>query len=143
MKDASLQPFEKLGHTQISAATTYLADAATKLAVMNFDTLLHDQTPRVESGAIAPRPPFWVMYTANPPTYAPAKPRHRAEIGYPPPSMVDNPGSRPLPKVRFRAPLTTIETESSGCDPPKLAPYLQLQETHFTSKSTRSNHCYH
>ena len=48
-----------------------LADASAKLAVTNFDTLPHDQTLRVEIGAIAPRPPFWVMYTANPSTPTP------------------------------------------------------------------------
>jgi hypothetical protein len=49
-----------------------LADATTKLAVTNFDTLPTDQTMRVEIGAIAPRPPFWVMYTTNTPTPTPA-----------------------------------------------------------------------
>ncbi len=56
-----------------------LADAAAKLAVTYFDTLSDDQTARVDIGAIAPRPPFRVMYTANPPTPTPALaigPRH-------------------------------------------------------------------
>ena len=44
-----------------------LAVEATKLAVTNFDTLPLDQKMRVEIGAIAPKPPSWVMYTANPP----------------------------------------------------------------------------
>jgi len=35
-----------------------LADAATKLAVTDYDTLLREHTIRVEIGAIAPRPPF-------------------------------------------------------------------------------------
>ena len=38
-----------------------LADAAAKLAVTDYDTLPPEQTMRVEIGAIAPRPPFWVM----------------------------------------------------------------------------------
>ena len=49
-----------------------LADAAAKLAVTDFDTLPNEQTLRVDIGAIAPRPPFWVMYTANPTTPPPA-----------------------------------------------------------------------
>ena len=52
------------------------------------------------------------MYTANPPPHHPHAqncPRPRAETCYPPPSMVDNPGSIPLPNARFHAPLTTIE----------------------------------
>jgi hypothetical protein len=56
-----------------------LANAAAKLAVTDYDTLLGDQTARVEIGAIAPRPPFWGMYTANPPIPTPAlaiRPRH-------------------------------------------------------------------
>ena len=49
-----------------------LADASAKLAVTYYDTLPPDQTQRVDIGAIAPRPPFWVMYTADPPTPTPA-----------------------------------------------------------------------
>ena len=49
-----------------------LADAAAKLTVTDYDILPHEHTPRVEIGAITLRPPFWVMYTANPPTPAPA-----------------------------------------------------------------------
>ncbi len=45
-----------------------LADTAAKLAVTDFDKLPLDQTVRVEIGATAPRPPFWVMYTAKPAT---------------------------------------------------------------------------
>ena len=48
-----------------------LADAAAKLAVTDFDTLPTEQTLRVDIGAIAPRPPFWVMYTAQPTTPPP------------------------------------------------------------------------
>jgi len=43
-----------------------LADAAAKLPVTDYDTLLGDQTTRIEVWTIAPRPPFWVMYIANP-----------------------------------------------------------------------------
>jgi len=49
-----------------------LADAAARLAVTDYNTLPHEQTMRVGIGAIAPRPPFWVVYTANPPTPTPA-----------------------------------------------------------------------
>jgi ribonuclease HI len=49
-----------------------LADTAAKLAVTDFDTLPTEQTLRVDTGAIAPRPPFWVMYTANPAAPTPA-----------------------------------------------------------------------
>ena len=45
-----------------------LADAASKLAVRNYDALPPGQTTRVEVGETAPRPNFWVMYTAKPPT---------------------------------------------------------------------------
>jgi hypothetical protein len=71
-KNATPQPFEKSGHTHTHIRGNDLADAAAKLAVTTFDTLTLDQTMRVEIGAIAPRPPFWVMYTANPPTPTPA-----------------------------------------------------------------------
>jgi len=57
-------------HTNIRAND--LADASAKLAVTNFDTLPSDQTQRVDIGAIAPRLPFWVMYTVDPPTPTPA-----------------------------------------------------------------------
>jgi len=50
-----------------------LLDAAAKLAVTDFDTLPPEQTIRVEVGAIAPRPPFWVMYTTKPKTPPPAQ----------------------------------------------------------------------
>jgi hypothetical protein len=49
-----------------------LVDAAAKLAVTDYDTLPHEHTMRVEIGAIAPRPPFCVMYTAIPLTPSPA-----------------------------------------------------------------------
>jgi len=49
-----------------------LADAASKLAVTNFDSLPDEQTARVDIGAVAPRPPFWVMYTSNSPMPSPA-----------------------------------------------------------------------
>ncbi len=45
-----------------------LADAAAKLAVRGFDTLTSNQTLRVDIGEIAPRPEYWIMYTATPPT---------------------------------------------------------------------------
>ena len=48
-----------------------LADAAAKLAVTHYDTLPPTQTRRVEIGEIAPRPHYWVMYTAKPPPPAP------------------------------------------------------------------------
>ena len=41
-----------------------LADAAAKLAVIDFDTLQPTQTTRVDVGEIAPRPSQWVMYTS-------------------------------------------------------------------------------
>ena len=44
-----------------------LADAAAKLAVRSFDTLPSHQTLRVDIGEIAPRPEYWIMYTAKPP----------------------------------------------------------------------------
>jgi hypothetical protein len=44
-----------------------LADAAAKLAVRSFDTLPHHQTRRVDKGETAPRPQYWIMYTAKPP----------------------------------------------------------------------------
>jgi hypothetical protein len=40
-----------------------LADAATKLAVTNYDSIPQAQTMRMKIGAILPRPPFWAMYT--------------------------------------------------------------------------------
>ena len=49
-----------------------LADSAAKMTVIDYDTLHGDQTMRVEVKTIAPRPPFWVMYTANPTTPTPA-----------------------------------------------------------------------
>jgi len=49
-----------------------LADAAAKLAVTDFDTLPDDQNARIEIGATTARPPFWVMYTINPPSPTPA-----------------------------------------------------------------------
>ncbi len=48
-----------------------LADNAAKLAVTDFDTLPGENTLRMEVGCIAPRPPFWVMYTASPATPPP------------------------------------------------------------------------
>jgi len=57
-------------HTHIRG--NELTDAADRLAVTDYDTLPREQTTRVEIGAIAPRPPYWVMYTANPPTSTPA-----------------------------------------------------------------------
>ena len=43
-----------------------LADAAAKLTVRSFDTLPPNQTLRVDIGEIAPRPQYWIMYTATP-----------------------------------------------------------------------------
>ena len=122
-----------------------LADATTKLSVTDFDTLTLDQTMRVEIGAIAPRHPFLVLYMARPPPppHAHTGPRHKAETSYPPPFMVDNPGSEPLINARFPAPLTSTETKSQGRDPPKHVPHFHLQETHYTSQTSRGNHCYH
>ncbi len=48
-----------------------LADAVAKLAVTDYATLPREHTLRVDTGVIAPRPPFWVMYTANPTTPTP------------------------------------------------------------------------
>ena len=44
-----------------------LADVAAKLAVRSFDTLPSHQTLRVDIGENAPRPEYWIMYTAKPP----------------------------------------------------------------------------
>ena len=88
-----------------------LADAAAKVAVTDYDTLPHEQTLRVEIGASAPRPLFWIMYTATPP-HAHTGPRHRAETCHHPPPMMDNLGSRPPPNARLHAPLTATERES-------------------------------
>jgi ribonuclease HI len=52
-------------HTNIRGNN--LADAAAKLAVRSFDTLPPNQTLRVDIGEIAPRPQYWIMYTATPP----------------------------------------------------------------------------
>ena len=71
-----------------------LADATTKLAVTDYDTLPPDQTQRVDIGAIAPPTPVLGHVHSRPP-HAHTGPRHKAEAGYPPPAMVDNPGSRP------------------------------------------------
>ncbi len=49
-----------------------LADAAAKLAVTDYDTVPREQITRVDTSAIAPRPPLWVMYMANPTTRTPA-----------------------------------------------------------------------
>jgi len=49
-----------------------LVDAAAKLAVAHYDTLPPTQTRRVETGEIAPRPHYWVVYTDKPPPPAPA-----------------------------------------------------------------------
>jgi hypothetical protein len=57
-------------HTYISGND--LADATAKLAVTEYDTLPLEPTMGFEIGAIAPRPPFCVMYTATPPTPTPA-----------------------------------------------------------------------
>ncbi len=80
-----------------------MADAATKLAVTNFDTLPHDQTLRVEIRTIAPPTPI-MGHVHSQPLHAHVGPRHRDETGYPPPSMVDDAGSIPLPNARFHAP---------------------------------------
>ncbi len=48
-----------------------LADTAAKLAVREFDKLPPHQTLQVELGSIAPRPPFWVMFTNKPPAPPP------------------------------------------------------------------------
>ena len=81
-----------------------LADTAAKLAVTDFDTLPGENTLRVEVGSIAPRPPLWVMYTANPQT-PPPDPRYRAETCHSPPAMVDNPRDRAPPDARIHSPL--------------------------------------
>ncbi len=49
-----------------------LTDAAAKPAVTDYDTLPSGQTMTIDIGAIAPRPQFWVVYTANPKKPAPA-----------------------------------------------------------------------
>ena len=57
-------------HTHIRGID--LADAATKLAVTDLESLPQAHTMRVELGAIAPRPLLWVMYTSKTPTPPPA-----------------------------------------------------------------------
>ncbi len=59
-------------HTHTHIRGNDLADAAAKLAVTDYDTLPSGQTMTVDIGAIAPRLPLWVMYTANPTTPTPA-----------------------------------------------------------------------
>ncbi len=49
-----------------------LADATGKVAVTDYGTLPSELALRVDTGANAPRAPFWVMYTTNPPTPIPA-----------------------------------------------------------------------
>jgi hypothetical protein len=49
-----------------------LADAAAKLAVTRYDTLPPPQIRRVDTGETAPRPNYWVMYSAKPPPPIPA-----------------------------------------------------------------------
>ncbi len=49
-----------------------LADAAAKLAVIDYYTLSPSQTLLGTIGEIAPRPAHWVMYTAKPPALIPA-----------------------------------------------------------------------
>jgi len=93
-----------------------LADAAAKLAVTNFDTLPGDQTTRFDIGAVAPRTPFWIMYTTNPP-HAHTSHIHRAETSYPPSTVVGNPGSRPPPNARLHAPIAQVKTKGQGRDP--------------------------
>jgi len=44
-----------------------LADAVAKMAVTHYATLPPSQKWRVETGEIAPRPHYWVMYKAKPP----------------------------------------------------------------------------
>jgi len=44
-----------------------LADAAAKLAVTHYDTLPPTQTRRIETGKIALRSNYWVMYTTKSP----------------------------------------------------------------------------
>jgi len=55
----------KMG-THFNIRGNYLADAAAKLAVTQYDTLPPPQTRRAETGEISPRPHYWVMYTAKP-----------------------------------------------------------------------------
>jgi hypothetical protein len=57
------------GHTNIRGND--LADAAARMVVQNFATLPQEQMLRVDVGANAPRPPYWVMYTAKPPLLGP------------------------------------------------------------------------
>ena len=42
-----------------------LADAAAMLAVTDYDTLLQEQVIGIEIGAVASKPPLWVMYTTK------------------------------------------------------------------------------
>ena len=53
-----------------------LADEAAKLSVRQFDELLEAMKISVTLGAVAPRPPFWVMYT-----HSPATPPAEAAVG--------------------------------------------------------------
>ena len=45
-----------------------LADATAKRAVRQFDDLSEETKIKVSLGAVAPRPPYWIMYTHAPPT---------------------------------------------------------------------------
>jgi hypothetical protein len=51
-------------HTNIRG--NYLAEATTKLAVTEYDPLPESQKLTVIIEEVAPRPPYWVMYTAKP-----------------------------------------------------------------------------
>ncbi len=59
-----------MAHTDIRGND--LADAAAKPVVTHYDKLPPTHTPRIETGEIAPRPHYWVMYTAKPPPSVPA-----------------------------------------------------------------------
>ena len=54
-----------MAHTNIRGND--LADAASKMAVRSFDTIPPNKKTRVDIGGIAPRPQYWVLYTATPP----------------------------------------------------------------------------
>jgi len=51
-------------HTNIRG--NYLADAAAKMAVTQYDSLLESKKLKVVIGEIPPHPPHWVIYTVNP-----------------------------------------------------------------------------
>ena len=96
-----------------------LADTAAKLAVRSFDTLPSHQTLRVDMGETAPRPEYWIMYTATPPVLGIAPtPPHNA--GHQPQSLVVYSGNRTPPNARIYASITPTQEQSATSTTPQL-----------------------